>query len=121
MVETNLKMFRGDTFSRTFTVYNDDVALDLTNCTVRMTFKWIYADADVDAVITLTEGSGITVDATPTTGKFTFTLAPSDTSSFPPRVVDLKYDAQVTDASDNVYTVSYGKLTVLPDVSVTAP
>ena len=116
----DMQMIRGDTYGRTFIVFQDGQYFDLSNCTVRMTFKWSFDDTDGDAFLILTEGSGITVtDAE--NGTFTFQIEPGDTSSLPPRKVELLFDAQVTDAQSNVYTVAYGKLIIIPDVSVTTP
>lgn len=116
----DMKMIRGDTYGRTFIVFQDGQFFNLSNCSVRMTFKWAFDDSDADAFLILTEGDGITVtDAT--NGTFTFLMQPEDTSSLPPRRVELLFDAQVTDAQSNVYTVAYGKLIILPDVSVTTP
>lgn len=116
----DMKMIRGDTYGRTFIVFQDGQYYDLSNCSVRMTFKWAFDDSDADAFKILTEGAGITVTA-PTEGTFTFQLEPADTSGLPPRRVELLFDAQVTDSQSNVYTVAYGKLIILPDVSVTTP
>lgn len=116
----DMKMIRGDTYSRQFIVFQDGQYYNLTNCSVRMTFKWSFDDADGDAFLVLTEGDGITVTS-PTQGTFTFLIEPADTLSLPPRRVELFFDAQVTDAQSNVYTVAYGKLVIIPDVSVTTP
>ncbi len=116
----DMKMIRGDTYSRQFIIFQDGQYYDLTNCSVRMTFKWQFDDSDNDAFLVLTEGDGITVTA-PTQGTFTFLIEPADTEGLPPRKVELLFDAQVTDAQSNVYTVAYGKLIILPDVSITTP
>lgn len=119
----NLKMFRGDTYARTFVVIQDGVLYDLTNSDLRMTFKWTLTDDDDDAVIILTsdvDGGIVITDATH--GEFVFTLLPSDTVDAPSHTIELFYDAQVTDQiTGAVYTVSYGKLIIVPDSSVTVP
>lgn len=115
----DMKMFRGDTFTRTLIVFQDGQYYDITNHTVRMTFKWDIDDADADAFLVLTEGDGIYIN-NPTQGEFYFTIQPNDTESLPPKRVELFYDAQITDTVGNVYTVAYGKLVILPDVSITS-
>lgn len=113
-----LKMIRGDTYGRTLIVFQDGQYFDLSECSVRMTFKWDYDDDDADAFLILTEGDGITVND-PTHGQFQFLIQPADTEGLEPRKIDLVYDAQVVDNLGNVYTVSYGKLTIIPDVTIT--
>ena len=116
----DMKMIRGDTYSRQFIVFQDGQYFDLSECSVRMTFKWAFDDSDADAFLILTEGNGITVTSA-TNGTFTFQIEPEDTEDLPPRLVELLFDAQVTDSLGNVYTVAYGKLIILPDVSITVP
>lgn len=119
----NLKMFRGDKYQRTMAVIQNGRYFDLTDYTIRMTFKWSFDDADADAVFVLSSPSdGITITSA-TTGEFQFTIYPADTINLPSHTVSLIYDAQITDNNDsnNVYTVSYGRLLVLPDSSVTVP
>ena len=114
-------MHRGDTFQFTLTVTQNNAAFNLTSATIRMTAKWRYDDADVDAVFTVSTSTSGIVITNAAGGLATVTLVPSKTSSLPANRVDLYYDIQVTDASNNVYTVTDGTLIVLPDVSVTTP
>lgn len=119
--ENNLKMFRGDTYKRTFIVIQDGEYYDLTDCDIRMTFKWSLEDADADAVFTKTiDNNGITVTG-PTVGEFRVNINPSDTTSLPAFKVSLWFDAQVTDVNGQVFTVAYGQLLILPDASITVP
>lgn len=118
-----LKMFRGDTYSRTFVVIQDGEFYNLTNSDIRMTFKWVLTDDDSDAVIVLTTDTddGIVI-TDPVHGEFVFTILPEDTVDLPSHRVDLYYDAQITDQiTGAVYTISYGRLMVVTDSSVTVP
>lgn len=118
----DLKMIRQDTYSRTLNVIQDGQYFDLTDCDIRMTFKWAYTDDDADAVFVLTTDTddGIVITS-PTTGEFVFTILPEDTEDLPAHTVRLLYDAQVTDTQGNVYTVAIGHLMVVPDVSTVVP
>lgn len=113
-------MRRGDTYTFSLAVTQAGSAFNLTGGSVRMTAKWAYTDADVAAVFTRTIGSGISI-VSASGGLTTVTIAPANTSSLPGNLVNLVYDIQVTDASDNIYTIVDGILTVLPDVSITTP
>lgn len=114
------RMYRNDLYQRTFVVVQDGQFFDLTNCAVRMTFKWSVVDSDLDAVFVLTNGDGITL-SNPTEGEFYFTILPEDTTGLPSHTVSLRFDAQITTSDSAVYTVAYGVLQVLPDVSITTP
>ena len=115
----NLTMVRGDTFPFVATIQHNNVALNLTGAQVRFLAKWKYEDADVDAVINLVVGSGITItDAI--AGQVEVIVPATATTSLPARVVDLFYDLQATTSTNNVYTAMIGKLRVNPDVSIAA-
>lgn len=116
----NLQMRRGDTYAFNLTVTQAGSAFNLTGASVRMTAKWAYTDPDSDAVFVRTVGSGIGF-LSASGGLATVTIAPANTSSLPGNSVNLVYDIQVTDVSDNIYTIVDGILTVLPDVSITTP
>lgn len=116
-----LKMYRGDTYQRAFLVIQDGQYYDLTNKDIRMTFKWTLSDTDGDAVMTKTlDNGGITINSY-SGGEFQLNIEPADTSSLPAYRVDLWYDAQITDENGKVYTVAYGRFTILPDSSITTP
>lgn len=116
-----LKIFRGDTYQRNFIVIQEGQYYDLTDCDIRMTFKWSLEDADVDAVITKTIDNGGISLISPTSGEFRVNIDPSDTSGLPAFRIVLKYDAQISDINGNVYTVAYGDFVILPDSSITTP
>lgn len=119
-VSLNLKMVRGDTYQFNATIILDGVPVDLTGGTVRMTAKWAVANADNAAVFQLSSATtGITVtDAV--NGKISVTIASDKTSSLPAKKVELPYDIQFVDSTSKVFTVLYGTLTIVPDVTITA-
>jgi hypothetical protein len=115
-----LRMYRGDTYTRKLVVVQDGQVYNIKRHIVRMTFKWSLSDVDNSAVFVLSSNtSGITL-TNPSSGEFQFTISPSHTLSLPPHRVDLYFDAQITDTNNNIYTVYYGILTVLPESSITA-
>jgi hypothetical protein len=67
----------GDTISQEVTLTDAGSALDLTNYDVRMTFT--FSTVSGQSNLALTEGSGITINADPTTGKFVYKI--TDTQS----------------------------------------
>src|SRR5438034_3432 len=117
----NLTITRGDTLVFTAAILQSGAAFNLTGCTVRMTAKWGFADADGAAVFARTSPSTGIYLGTPAAGIATVTLVPANTASLPAAIVILKWDLQVTDGSAHVYTVASGDLVVNPDVSVTTP
>ncbi len=115
-----LKMYRGDFYQRTFVTIQDGQFYDLTDCDIRMTWKWALTDSDADAVIVKTLNDGVQV-LSYTGGEFQFTINPEDTDFLPAHRIDLKYDAQITDVNGKVFTVAIGPFTILPDVSEDTP
>lgn len=113
----NHRIIRGDTYVRGFTVQQDGSAFNLTSCTLKLTAKYNYEDSDASAVFQLSSpSSGITI-VTAASGTAKFTISPSNTSLLPLRKVDLVYDIQLKDSSNNIYTIAYGKITVVPNVT----
>ncbi len=102
---------KGDTrqFTVTVTDGNDD-ALDLTSYTMVFTAKNDIALTDAEANI-----SSTAVVATPASGIGVFTLIPGDTT------IDVDtyfYDVQISDSSDNVFTVVKGTLEISDQVTI---
>lgn len=119
--ESNLKMFRGDSYQRNFLTIQDGEYYNLTNCDIRMTFKWSLEDSDSDAVFVKTlDNNGISIISY-STGEFRLIIDPEDTNNLPSTTVELFFDAQITDVNGNVFTVAYGKLIIVSDVSITVP
>lgn len=114
----NLKMVRGDTYSFRVTITQNGEAVDITGGSFTMTAKWEITDADANAVFQKTSPSGGIVLTTPASGVITVTLDPADTNSLPLHKVSLFYDIEFIDSSGDVYTVLYGTLSVVPDVTL---
>jgi hypothetical protein len=116
-------MYRGDAPSWRFLVTDEDHPLgtDLTGVLdVRFTAKRRSSDDDVDAVITKTVGSGVTITDPATSGYVEVALLPVDTNS-ETTTVTFVWDLQVTGAAGDPHTVASGTLRVDPDISRTAP
>lgn len=117
----NLLMVRGDTYQFDIAVTNNGTAVDLTGMTIRFTAKRNVRDADVSAVIALsTATTGISV-LSATAGTARITIPSSATTGLAAHKVELPYDIQLVDSSSNVFTVTRGVLTIVPDVTVTTP
>ena len=115
----SLQMDRGDDRAFVLSLVEDGAALDLTGADVRITAKRSRGDSDDDAILVATVGDGITVDADPTSGVATWSIAADDTSTLE-GLVRLPFDVQVT-RGGSTRTVLRGRLTIDPDISRTAP
>ena len=124
----NLKMVRGDDFSYNIQVLNNGSAQSLTSSTLRMTAKWLPTDVDASAVFSINSpSSGITITSA-AGGLATVTVANTLTnvSAIPFHPVNLYYDTRVTGNSvsgtpGTINTIMYGQLTIVPDITRTAP
>jgi len=116
-----LQMYRGDYIAfRGVAIINDDLDIfDLTGSKVYFTAKNAKSDADSSAVISLDSEAGGVDIPDPLTGEFFVTIDHGDTSSISlsggERV--LVYDVQLKDATDRVFTLDVGTLTILEDVT----
>jgi hypothetical protein len=113
---TLLSMTRGDT--ATFTLTLTDAAggpLDLTDLDITFTAKRSTYDADADAVLRKTVGSGITVADDPATGVATLTITAADTADLS-QSKSLPWDVEVVDGED-VRTPLSGRLVISRDVT----
>lgn len=110
-------IYRGDTIVLNIAVTAGGVVYSLVGCNMWFTAKWAFKDLDVAAVFQKTIGSGIVLTS-PANGLATITILPADTAILPNSKVLLLYDCQVKDASGKIYTVSYGNLIFLPDVTL---
>lgn len=119
--EMPLVMYREDTGKWDFAIELNGEPLDISSYNIRFTAKWARSDADVDAVFSLTVGSGITkTDAL--NGEIQVIVASSLTSTLPMHNVELEYDIQIQNTGNSeVFTVRSGILRVLADVSLTIP
>lgn len=126
-VNTNkkdLRMDQGDTWITKWQVkdYGLDVPapVDITSATIWFTAKADIDDVDASASFQKTSASGISItDAT--NGKFTVTVAASDTSGltgFLYQEKRLAYDLQVKTAAGQIFTVARGALVVKQQVTI---
>lgn len=113
----DITIYRGDTVKLNLYVTQGGVAFDLTSVKVWFTAKNAFADVDGSAIFQKTTSGGGIVVVAPLSGIAQVTIAPTDTDDLPNNKTSLFYDAQVKDASDNIFTVAYGNLIVLPDVT----
>lgn len=107
--------FSGDHANLNFTLTDDnDTALDLTGA---LAIEWQLAQrvSSSSALITKTLGSGITI-TNASGGLITVALIPADTASLKsPDGSPYYHECQVTDASGNVSTVTYGTFEIRQD------
>ncbi len=107
-VDQDTTIYIGDTINLVITVRDDaEVAIDITGATV----AWnLYDERIGSSLIAKTTSSGITL-TTPLSGIFTIALSAADTAALSEGV--FYHEAEVTDASSNVSTVTTGHITVL--------
>jgi len=103
---------KGDTFNGIlFTVTINSAPLDLTDAELNMDLR-LTPDTPVIAEHFDSEGNGITIDANPATGNFTFNA----------QIIDIPadnyyYDIEVTFPSGSVKTYIGGRWNILQDVT----
>lgn len=119
----NLKMIRANDYSFNIQVILNGNPVNCTGGTLRMSAKWLPTDTDgneVFAVSTLTGGINY-INATLGTATVTIASALTNIPAIPYHRVDLPYDIQYTDSTGKRFTVAYGTLTILPNISQTSP
>ena len=103
------------------TAKKNGAAINLTGGTLRMMAKYSTYDDDASAVFNLSSpSSGIVVTDAPN-GKATVTISPANTVSLPEHRVDLAYEIRLTESGGAVDSLTFGTLTVLPNVVNTTP
>lgn len=116
----NLKFVRGDSYSFNAAIILNGQPVDLTGGIVRMTAKWSVSDIDANAVFQLSSAtSGITITSA-TAGEIRVDIPSSATTSLPAKKVELPFDIQFVNSVGKVFTVLYGTLVIVPDVTITA-
>jgi hypothetical protein len=113
----NFTMYRGDTVKLNLAVTSNDVVFDLTDCNLWMTAKYLYADADAAAIFQKTTGGGGILVTSALSGRAQITIDPEDTDDLPNSKTAILYDVQLEDADGLIFTIAYGTITVLPDVT----
>lgn len=103
---------KGDTFNGIlFTVTVNSAPLDLTDAEINMDLR-LTPDTAVIAEHFDSDGNGITIDAVPATGKFTFDAQIINISA-----ANYYYDIEVTFPSTAVKTYIGGRWNILQDVT----
>ncbi len=116
----NLKFVRGDSYSFNAAIILNGQPVDLTGGIVRMTAKWSVSDIDANAVFQLSSAtSGITITSA-SAGEIRVDIPSSATTSLPAKKVELPFDIQFVNSVGKVFTVLYGTLVIVPDVTITA-
>lgn len=119
----NLKMIRANDYSFNIQVILNGNPLNCTGGTLRMSAKWQPTDTDVNEVFAVSSpNNGIAfIDATQGTATVTIASGLTNIAAVPFHRVDLPYDIQFTDSFGKRFTVAYGTLTILPNISQTSP
>lgn len=108
----NRQAYIGDTMKGNITLSVGGTAVDLT--VPGNVVKMCLANYKTGAtVFTLTQGSGITVDAS---GGIEWKFTPAQTATFTPNE-KMKYDLQWTNPNDDVTTLQAGIITGIKDVT----
>lgn len=114
---SNITLTRGDSRTLSITVLDSDgSAADLTGASIWWTAKRDINDADADAIISKTVGSGITV-TNAAGGLATVTIAPDDWTDAEDSDKHYVWDLQVKSDTGTVTTVASGRIIITPDVT----
>lgn len=114
---TVLSAIRGDDETYELTIKDrNNVAIDLTGCSLWFTVKRDESETDAQAIAQKTIGAGITV-VNAGTGRADVRLAAADTASLSGKRAKLVWDCQIKDATGVVSTVDSGVLLVEADVT----
>jgi hypothetical protein len=102
---------RGDTIDVEVPVVRNNVAVDITGATFKLSAKrWL-----TDTVPLFQKSGGAVSVPTPSNGIAIITIAPADTSSFTDDTI-LHCDIEMTETNGKITTVAKGVLHVLLDV-----
>lgn len=119
----NLKMIRANDYSFNIQVVLNGTPVNLTGGTLRMSCKWQATDSDANEIFSVTTPSSGIVFLNATSGTATVTVASAltNTNAIPFHRIDPVYDIQYTDQGGHRFTVAYGTLTILPNISEISP
>lgn len=119
----NLKMVRANDYSFQIQVILNGNPVNCTGGFLRFSAKWRAQDSDADEVFAIeSPGSGIVwIDQTIGTATLTIARDLTNISAVPFHKIDLLYDLQLTNVAGSVFTVMYGTLTIIPNISQTSP
>lgn len=116
-----LEVTRGDDEALDIVVTNKDTGalVDLTGSALKFLVKRYRADADVDALITKSVGSGIAIsNQTTDKGKAVVTIAAANTGTGPTGA--FWWELQAVDATSKVATLADGRFVIRADLIRTA-
>ena len=106
-----LSIYRGDTFSATVTVTDDEGAIfDLTSYTMKLTVKRNSQDTDAQALI----GPITATISTPATGVGIIAISAAQSAV---DIGEYVYDIQINNSTTDVKTIVKSSFTVLDDVT----
>lgn len=108
---TDITRKRGDTYAIEFVVKNDDVVVDITDCTFLLTVD--PAKTPTDATNNLFQLTGVIIDAPAGTVAFTPTAEQVD------HIGKFFYDIQMTNAAGAIRTITKAKFVLEQDITKT--
>lgn len=111
----NFSIIRNRTYKINCTVTNGVAVENLTGGVINLTARWSVGG---DVVFQCSSPSDGIVITTPSSGLFTITIAASKTTDLPIEdgYLALPYEVTLTTATNEVYTLLYGKLVVKPNI-----
>ncbi len=112
----DFEIYQGDSKNLEFETRDEDgQILDITSATINWSLARVENDGSFSVLVTLTVGDGVVLtDAA--AGIFTVSMLPAHTQSLD--IDDLyRHEAEITDTSGNVSTVSNGSVDILDDTS----
>lgn len=115
---SDLTIYRGDTTLINLAVSYGGLAYDISDCEIYFTAKYAVVDADSAAVFQKTTSDGIVITSA-INGRAQVTISPVDTEALPNSKISLLYDSQLITPDGAVYTIAYGNLIVIPDITLT--
>lgn len=107
----NITCYQGATYSETFTIKINDVAVNLTGYTAAMQVR--RSHEDTTAILTLTSGSGITLGGA--AGTITLTIAYADTEDL--IAGQYLYDLEITSSGGTKDRLLQGTFTVSSEIT----
>lgn len=110
-VSTSITMFRGDSYPIIINVRQNGVAMDLTDCTFKMTVDSLQNPPDDTTLLFELIGA---LSATPTDGTVEFTPTTTNTDL---DVGKYYYDVEMTDSEGNIRTILKSTFSIQMDIT----
>jgi len=108
--DVDITLYQGKTVNFNV-IWGGSSPINVTGYSARMQVRECVASTT--AIISLTNGSGITVGTTD--GKFTFSISATTTAAY--SAMNGVYDFEIVDGSGNVYLVMSGLFIITPEVT----